>query len=881
MFASIIALVASLYANFQAPPPAARPWTYWFLLNSLTDRETIEADFADIARLGFGGVLTTDSRAYHVDDDHLRCPPATIRWGSGAWQELMACAVRAAAKNGVAFTLNIAASGGHLRGDVDACGDNPKHLVCRRYRPGEAFERPASPHYRDVAVFAVRTARPLAAGGWTSAGDGILTSASSRRTRLDAGGCEAAEALEAHELASAAAGAKLGEEWTVVRFGSDIIPNAPEDIDVLDPEAVRRHLERSLGGLLRRVADVTGRDKTFRGLYNVSWEGVMPTWSPTFEADYARIVGRPLRPDLPLLAGFTLPGRDAEAFRSAYRRARGRMMAENFYGTVRTWANARGLLAFSESGGPWPRLPDLFGECDQTAFLAANDFPQGEFWPEKESLTASGCGHANCNGRYLVRGIVSSAHVFGAPYASAEAFTHMHRHWSVDPAFLKPVGDQAFADGINLFVWHTYTSSPVRFGVPGLEYFAGSHINRNVTWHDDLAPFVTYLGRCQAVLQAGEPVVDVLVVGDERPYCHWSYSFDTKRKEKNGRHRHLTSDEPDLAVKIPFGYSHDFTGASAFAAHEAALRSRYPVVVTAREARGNQRLLERLLTEKGLLPDVWANPDTWTWCHRRTDAGEFYFVAGEGDGQLTFRAQAPAVELWDPVSGARQAVAAERLPDGRTKIKLGLPVGGSTVVAFLREPMQPRAHDRVSLSRANRVGGPWQVSFAYPKGIAAPPPAPVTLTDLVDFTTRDDVRHFSGTATYRTTFAFDGDREDAVLSLGKVPTGLAHVYLNGQDCGTVWCAPWQADVSSALRVGTNELTVRYVNNWYNRLVGDCRASEGERVTSSNLHYWQVERKPDPKRPWRTVPTVYSGYCPNDPLQPSGLLGPVEIRSRRR
>ena len=36
------------------------------------------------------------------------------------------------------------------------------------------------------------------------------------------------------------------------------------------------------------------------------------------------------------------------------------------------------------------------------------------------------------------------------------------------------------------------------------------------------------------------------------------------------------------------------------------------------------------------------------------------------------------------------------------------------------------------------------------------------------------------------------------------------------------------------------------------------------------------RTGDPKRQWSREPTLYSGYCPNDPLQPSGLLGPVRV-----
>ena len=152
------------------------------------------------------------------------------------------------------------------------------------------------------------------------------------------------------------------------------------------------------------------------------------------------------------------------------------------------------------------------------------------------------------------------------------------------------------------------------------------------------------------------------------------------------------------------------------------------------------------------------------------------------------------------------------------------------------------------------------------------------------------LRYFSGTATYRTTVNLENSNTQTLknsntlqsgackLSLGSLPTGVAHVFVNGKDCGTVWCAPWEADISSAVRPGENEIEIRYTNNWYNRLVGDCFLGQDERVTRSTLRYWNLPRvKNDSKRPWRPKPTLCSGPDSSDPLQSSGLLGPVTIR----
>ena len=172
------------------------------------------------------------------------------------------------------------------------------------------------------------------------------------------------------------------------------------------------------------------------------------------------------------------------------------------------------------------------------------------------------------------------------------------------------------------------------------------------------------------------------------------------------------------------------------------------------------------------------------------------------------------------------------------------------------------------------VPGPWQVSFAYHPGVAAAPPAARTLPALVDWTTVDDLKYLRNTGRL-SNMAEDAARA-TTLSFGKVPSGLASVKVNGVDCGVVWCTPWTAEVKGALREGENEIEVRYVNNWYNRLLGDCFLPPERRVTKSVLRYWTEPRKGDPARPWATLPTVYSGYSVSDPLQPSGLVGPVEL-----
>ena len=525
-------------------------------------------------------------------------------------------------------------------------------------------------------------------------------------------------------------------------------------VDILDGQAVSNHLDRLVGPLVRAMPELVGR--TFTHLYSVSFEG-------------------------------NVKGGDW------------RDVKDRFYRTMADWAHGHGLKVFSEAGGPWVGgCTKAFAGARQLEMFDFNDFPQGEFWPQlpKGDVWA---GHANANFRGFVRGVVLAARRKDSDIVSCEAFTHMQKHWSVDPAFLKPLADQAFADGVNRLVWHTFTCSPDKFGVPGAEYFAGTHVNRHVTWQREAAGFVGYLARCQALLQAGEYVDDGQFDETPRDYYGW------------GRFRK----DPDAQ---------------------------------------------------------------FTWTHRRDGTNDWFFVAGENAGEVAFPAVAPRVELWDAVTGTRTAADATVTADGTTRVRLNLPWGGSTFVMFLRDgAREAPARREPKVVRTQPVKGPWNVSFAYHPGIAAQPPKPIVLEDLVEWTSDDRLKFFSGTAVYRTSFVLpEGERTLARrISLGPLPSGLAHVYLNGVDCGCVWCAPWTADVSAAVRAGANELEVRYVNNWRNRLIGDCFLDPADRVTRSTIRYRRGPAgcwKDGVFRRWRDC----SGYSSQDPLQPSGLLGPVEV-----
>ncbi len=886
--ACMVAAGDRLAEGFANVPMENRPWCYWWWINGHVDEETITADLEAMKRLGFGGLLMFDSRGYWDDERHVVNPKPEIEFMSPEWQKHVIHAIREAARLGLKFTMNMSSSGGKLDGPWDVGEDAPKRLVYKVYPAGttaEALEKPDFPYYHDIALQTVwyTGGERKAPSGWSNGGDGVYTMSASSGKRMDA-----ADSTGPFVLAKPNA---PGAKCVAVRFGYTVLPGHEHDVDVLDPKAITGHFNRFQGTLMAKIPELVGRDRTLSHLYSVSWEGTMPTWTGDFKREFKKYTGMDIEPHLPQLAGFVDADADAnETFMRAYRRARNDMFRNNFYGTMRDLAHARNVDWYSESGGPWRRNPQIFREADQIDFLAVNDLPQGEFWPDRNV-------NGRLAGRYHVRAASATAHLYGLPRASAEAFTHMKLHWSVDPAHIKFSGDECFIGGINHLVWHTFTCSPKKFGIPGAEYFAGTHINRNVTWHRELSGFVGYLGRCQWLLQQGKPVEDYAVYAGDRPYQHWSLYLDkpydsSKAKLPQGYSYDIINDDAllnrvtfkDGRLVLPDGVSY---GALVWDP-EFPQEPLKPAVLARVEELKKAGLKVFAPGEAGkvasLFPPDYEGP--FMSIHRRDAATDtdIYFVVGSGAGDMTFRVSGRPAEIWDAVTGDRSCAKSVSTGDGRTKVALDLPLSGSCFVVFRPSATANARPCRVECPNTDAavrfpkiLPGPWHVSFSYHPGITALPPPARTITELTDWTTVDDLKYFAGTATYRTTVTLtDAEAAKATrISLGRLPSGLASVEVNDTDCGVVWCDPWEA--KAIFHPGENAIVVRVTNNWYNRLVGDCFLPEKDRVTRSTLRYWNAKRTKDPARPWAIVPTVYSGYTTFDSLQPSGLTGQVSIR----
>jgi hypothetical protein len=515
-----------------------------------------------------------------------------------------------------------------------------------------------------------------------------------------------------------------------LRFGYHVI-GEEGGVDILNSEAVTKYFHLMGSEILKDAGPLAG--VTLTHFYNVSWEGGQPDWSVNFEKDFAEYRGYNIRQFMPILTGLSGNDRSAnERFMSDYLKTISDCFKHNCYETIGKLCHASGVQWHSEDGGPWPRTAPMFKEADQFTFWGANDMPQGEFWCSdlKDLGTKSNIRYAAMAG-----------HTYGHPLVAVEAFTHMGQHWTKYPAYLKPFADLNLIDGANFFIWHTFTASPIEVGKPGYEYFAGTHINTNITWWNEAGNFFDYLGRCQSMLRKGKFVADICCYVSDKNYVMWGrgdkwnpnstlapvkgFSYDLLSSEvltdrlsvKNGKlvlpdgmsYNLLVVDlsEPVIPVEIlgkvkeliengatvVLGKNKPFRtpGINSYPECDKKIdglvKNLWPVDNGQLQIRtlGKGKIItgpnmDEILRQLRISPDF---EGPFQYIHRSGEDFDIYFVSGEGKSNCTFRVSNRKPEIWDPVTGkTSEAISYRQTSDGRTIIPLTLDMNGSAFVVF-------------------------------------------------------------------------------------------------------------------------------------------------------------------------------------------------------
>ncbi len=234
---------------------------------------------------------------------------------------------------------------------------------------------------------------------------------------------------------------------------------------------------------------------------------------------------------------------------------------------------------------------------------------------------------------------------------------------------------------------------------------------------------------------------------------------------------------------------------------------------------------------KRLAPDVKLEPAAPEvgFVHRKTDAADIYFLANTSNApkrvKATFRVKGVQVERWDPVTGRIAAESAEPSENG-TSVALELEPYGSQIFVLSKRTLPSRKAAPTDAIPAFDLSGGWSVSFGKET-------KPVVMDKLVSWTENKETRFFSGLATYvkkvtvpaemlkdgvmpRLQFgpskATAGDGTPRMQARLDAPVReAAAVYINGKRAGSVWCPPYEVDLTGLLTSGENEIRIEVAN----------------------------------------------------------------------
>jgi hypothetical protein len=307
--------------------------------------------------------------------------------------------------------------------------------------------------------------------------------------------------------------------WTVQVFrhrstGDQPHPILPDEggleCDKLSPAAVDAHW----AGYIQRVLDECGpaARRVIRWVHADSYEFGAQTWTPKFREEFQRRCGYDPVPWLPAIMGKVVDGPELTArFLWDFRRVRADLFAAGIGGRLRELCQRAGLALTTE-----PHLvPEVFDQIQYGGFVSE---PVGNFLGERR--TGWYAPHPPVGPEvHLAKGEASSAQAYGLNgVVWAEAFTgtdHAHA-WHETPEYLKTWGDLWLTEGINRFAFHCWAHSPSLTRKPGITLGPwGIHFDRRNTWFELATGYLSYLSRCQFLLQQGRPVMDVaLFTGD-------------------------------------------------------------------------------------------------------------------------------------------------------------------------------------------------------------------------------------------------------------------------------------------------------------------------------------------------------------------------------
>ena len=518
------------FEKFCDPPDESKIWAYWWWHNSMVTSEAITRDLVEMKDKGYGGAIIFDASSSSYNTIVKNKPgPA---FGSDEWKDLLAHTVSVADSLGIELSLSIS-SGWNLGGPQVLPSESQKKMVYSEIEvQGPSLYKDSLPvpvhrlFYKDVAVQAIPDNKPAkdikyfmekSLNGQFGA-RGIyplfklreLNHADSTKGPVSS---DSIVDLSVHFVNGILSWDIPPGKWKIIRYGmtsKGVYTSTSSDnatglsLDHMSKDAFRNYFTTVVIPLIETSQSA---GNSLKYLYSDSWEMGTINWTQDFEDFFKEKRGYDPVPYLTVMTNRVVDNIEvSNRFLYDLRKTVSDAIYENHYVYFKKLAKEYGLGIHPESGGPHS------APIDAIKIMGNNDFPMGEFWARNDNHRIAD------EERLYVKQSASVAHVYGKKIVAAEGPTTIGPHWERAPRDLKSVIDRVFCSGMNRLVWHTFTCSPQEFGKPGIEYFAGTHLNPNVTWWEESTAFIKYINRCGFLLSAGKQVADILIYyGDDVP----------------------------------------------------------------------------------------------------------------------------------------------------------------------------------------------------------------------------------------------------------------------------------------------------------------------------------------------------------------------------
>ncbi|MFM7180282.1 MAG: glycosyl hydrolase [Verrucomicrobiales bacterium] len=544
---------------------------------------------------------------------------------------------------------------------------------------------------------------------------------------------------------------RIGHTATGARVSTESEGWSGRVIDLLSPAALDSYWDKNITPIFKALGPHAGT--TMKYVHTDSWEGGGMNWTPGFDRAFRERRGYDPTPWLAVLTGHIIGSRaESDAFLADFRKTIGDLIADHFTHLTKRSAEF-GIATHPECSGPHA------SPLDGLKNYGRSELMMSEFWSPSPH-------RPDADNQFFVKQASSAAHTYGKRLVGAEGFTTIGPHWNDIPWLqMKPSFDTEICAGLNILFIHTFTSSPPEMGMPGQEYFAGTHFNPQITWWDESTAFITYLRRCQFLTQQGGFQADVLhYYGDHIPNIFGrkghdpagalpGYDYDVLSEE-------LLLDKlvfADGKLRLPSGMSYQVltlpdhgilslgalrkidtlarAGASILGpkpGHAVSLEGGPPGAKEFQQladglwgneeeesgtrAVGKGRIAwgmnaSEFLAKHNILPDLSitlangsAAPQT-DWIHYKVGEADIYFLS-EFSGkprqlEATFRVSGRIPEIWNPVDGSIREATRYNISDGRTTVPLDLGAFDSCFMVF-RKPSPTNNRDEAPNS------SPWQ-----------------------------------------------------------------------------------------------------------------------------------------------------------------------------